>query len=295
MSNGQLNLFGGSYMTPKERVLTALNHEEPDRIPLDVWIAPETAEILAKILHLDLASDPFALAKALGHDLLYCDIGICDGFNSIYKEDRKIGPNLYRDSWGIKWKRVDHENGAYCEFVEHPLANDDAYAAYAWPDPMVAEKEALKSYEKVLASCGRQYAILGAVPCTILEAAWYLRGFDRFLMDLCNNRDFADELLERSMQYHLVVSRKLVEMGVDIIWWGDDVACETGPLVARRVPRANQAEIRVHGARGEEDQQGRQDRLPLRRQSRLGIGRLCRHRLRCPQPPATGHQRFRGY
>lgn len=218
-------------MTPKERVLTTLNHEEPDRIPIDSWMAPEVVDAMAKILNVDLSSDRFALAKALGHDMLYSMVGICDGFNSIYKEERKIGTNLYQDPWGIKWRRKDYGGGSYCEFAEHPLANIKAYDTYKWPEPIEAEKDGLKVYEELIESCGRQYAILGAVPCTVLETAWYLRGFDRFLADLCNNRDFADELLEKAMQYHLAVSRKLVEMGVDIIWWGDDLSVENGPLV----------------------------------------------------------------
>ena len=82
-------------MTPKERVLAAVNHEEPDRVPIDSWMAPEVANKMVAILNLDISRDRFALAKALGHDMLYGSLGICDGFSSIYKEERRIGDNLY--------------------------------------------------------------------------------------------------------------------------------------------------------------------------------------------------------
>ena len=90
--------------------------------------------------------------------------------------------------------------------------------------------DGLKMFEDLIAQCGKKYAILGGVPCTMLEAAWYLRGLESYLMDLYSNRDFAVELLDRTMKYHLAISKKLVEMGVDIIWWGDDVANENGPF-----------------------------------------------------------------
>lgn len=224
-------------MNSKERVLATINHEEPDKVPIDSWMAPEIADEMVKLLNVDLNKDEFALAKALGHDMLYRTLGICDGFNSIYKKDRKIGENLYQDAWGIKWRKKSQQYGCYCEFAEHPLANIKKYNSYKWPDPMVVEKDGLKMYEELIATCGKGYAIMGAVPCTILEGSWYLRGLENFLMDLYTNSDFANELLNRMMKYHLAISKKLVEMGVDIIWWGDDIGYEKGPFISPKLYR----------------------------------------------------------
>ena len=58
-------------MTSKDRVLMAINHEEPDKVPLDSWIAPEVAHVLIELLDVDTGADPFALAKRLGNDILY--------------------------------------------------------------------------------------------------------------------------------------------------------------------------------------------------------------------------------
>ena len=74
-------------MNSKERVLTAINHEEPDKVPIDSWISPEVAKAIINGLGLDEQSDPFILDKTLGNDLLYHNLGFCDGFSSIYKED----------------------------------------------------------------------------------------------------------------------------------------------------------------------------------------------------------------
>jgi uroporphyrinogen decarboxylase len=224
-------------MTPKERVLTTLNHSEPDKIPYDSWMVPEVADQIIKLLNVDLNKDRFALAKTLGHDMLYSSLGICDGYNSIYKPERRIGENLYQDAWGIKWAKKSQEFGCYCEFVEHPLADINNYPHYKWPDPFKAEEKGFYLYEELIATCGKEYAILGGIPCTVFEAAWYLRGLENFLIDLYTNRDFAIELLNKCMDYHLAISKKLVAMGVDIIWWGDDVSCETGPLISPQLFR----------------------------------------------------------
>lgn len=224
-------------MNSKERVLTAINHEEPDKVPIDAWLAPEVSEVIIKLLNIDISKDRFAMAKALGHDMLYTNIGMCDGFNSIYREDRKVGENLYQDLWGIKWRKKSHKYGSYCEFAEHPLANIKNYDNYKWPDPLNSLKKEIEMYRKLIEKDGKEYAILGGVACTMLEASWYLRGLENFMMDLITNKDFAIELLDKTMNYHLTVSKKLVEMGVDIIWWGDDISNERGPYFSPKLYR----------------------------------------------------------
>jgi uroporphyrinogen decarboxylase len=224
-------------MNSKERVLTTINHEEPDRVPIDIMIAPEVAYTLIDTLCLDLESDPFALSKILGNDILYGFLGFCDGFSSIYKEERKIGENLYQDQFGIKWRSKSQKYGRYCEFAEHPLADIKKYDNYKWPDPLIAENEGIEMYKKLIDESGDEYAIIGSVACSMLEASWYLRGLENLLMDFYLNKDFVEELFDKTMAYTLKLSKKLVEMGVDIIWWGDDIAVEKGPLIDPKLYR----------------------------------------------------------
>ena len=224
-------------MLSRERVLMAIAHEEPDKVPLDCWLAPQISEELTKALNLDLSKDRFAFPKSMGHDMLCHNLGIGGGFNSIYMPDRKIAENLYQDNWGIKWRRKNHDYGSYCEFAEHPLADISNYDKYKWPDPTEIEKADFKICEELISTSGDEYAIMGGVFCTIFEASWFLRGMENFLMDLYVNRDFAIELLDKTMNYHLQVSKKLVEMGVDIIFWGDDIGCEKGPLIDPKLYR----------------------------------------------------------
>jgi uroporphyrinogen decarboxylase len=224
-------------MNSKERILTTINHEEPDKVPLDSWISKEVEEEIIKGLNLDIKSDPFILGKTLGDDLLYLNLGFCDGFSSIFKEERKISKNLYQDPFGIKWRKKSHQYGSYCEFAEHPLADLKDYDKYRFPDPFQIHKKEFEDYEKLIESDGSNYGILGGVACTMFEASWYLRGLENFLIDLYKRKDFATELLDETMKYSLVISKKLVEMGVDIIWWGDDISDERGPYLNPKLYR----------------------------------------------------------
>lgn len=65
-------------MKHRERVLTALNHEEPDRCPMQISFTPEFAARLIEDLHIKnkLAHNPhgggntYELERALQEDLL---------------------------------------------------------------------------------------------------------------------------------------------------------------------------------------------------------------------------------
>ena len=219
-------------MTSKDRVLMAINHEEPDKVPLDSWIAPEISDELIKLLGVDTRADPFALAKRLGNDILYRMVGFCEGFSTLHDESRKIGNNLYQDDFGIKWSYKAQEYGGYCEMVEHPLADIRNYDRFQWPDPLEVSKVGLQENRALIERDGKDYGIIGAVACSMLEGAWYLRGLENLLLDLASNLDFVNDLLDHTMEHSLALSRELVKMGVDILWWGDDFSMENGPLMA---------------------------------------------------------------
>ena len=219
-------------MTSKERVLMAINHEEPDKVPLDSWIAPEVSDQLVELLGVDTSADPFALSKRLGNDILYRMIGFCEGFSAMFDDSKKIGDNLYRDDFGIKWSYEPQEHGGYCEMVEHPLADIRHYDDFEWPDPLEVSRVGLAENRALIERDGKDYGIIGAVACSMLEGAWYLRGWENLLLDLATNLDFVGDLLDHTMAHSLALSRELVRMGVDILWWGDDFSVESGPVMS---------------------------------------------------------------
>ena len=77
-----------------------------------------------------------------------------------------------------------------------------------------------------------EYWIVGVTVTTIFETAWALRGYERLLTDLVTDPDLAAAILEIPYRYHLAAAQRLVEMGVDMIWVGDDVGSQAGMLIS---------------------------------------------------------------
>jgi uroporphyrinogen decarboxylase len=104
--------------THRDRVLAALNHEEPDRIPIDFGGTSATAlstpayEELKRHLGLehetavmsrihDLASPDEAILERFDVDTRYLSFGATFG-----ERDRAIDETTFADEWGVVWKKT---------------------------------------------------------------------------------------------------------------------------------------------------------------------------------------------
>ena len=81
-------------MTPRERVLSAISHRQPDRVPVDFWASPETIAMVQKELGL---ADEEAVLRRFGVDLRY--------FNGpALKAGKEFSPEpgVVVDHWGVR-------------------------------------------------------------------------------------------------------------------------------------------------------------------------------------------------
>ncbi|MHC4865556.1 MAG: uroporphyrinogen decarboxylase family protein [Planctomycetota bacterium] len=221
-------------MSHRERVIMALEHRQPDRCPMQISFTPEFAERLRADIGQKTGhqhnphggGNTYELERQLGVDMLLTSVGWA---NSYYQSD-----GAYTDEWGIGWEPVEYETrfgkGRYTEMVKRPLAEDDAIEHYQPPDPNRPQLYA--DAEQAIAEFKDEYWIVGVTVTTIWETAWALRGYERMLMDLMTNPDLANRILDIPYQYHLTAAKKLVEMGVDMIWIGDDVGTQKAMLIA---------------------------------------------------------------
>lgn len=179
----------------------------------------------------------YELERALDQDILITSVGWANSYyaNHIYGD----GGDSYTDEWGVGWKDVAYQTkfgaGHYTEMVKHPLADDEAIDAYQPPDPnrpalYVEAQDLIREYQE-------EYWIVGVVHTTIFETAWALRGFTQTLIDLAQNPDYVHRLFDIPFQYHLAAARKLVEMGVDMIWFGDDVGAQDRMIISPKMWR----------------------------------------------------------
>jgi len=222
----------------RDRVLMALNHQQPDRCPIQISFTPEFAARLRQDIGNNHKSghnphgggNTYELERMLDQDLLLTSVGWA---NSYYSQPCKPGEG-YTDEWGIGWKAAEYETkfgkGIYTEMVGHPLSEDSAIDSYTPPDP--TRPELYLEAERVIRDYKDEYWIVGVTVTTIWETAWALRGLEKMLMDLVLNPKLAERILDIPYNYHLTAAKKLVEMGVDMIWIGDDVGAQEAMIIS---------------------------------------------------------------
>ncbi|MEN8172468.1 MAG: uroporphyrinogen decarboxylase family protein [Chloroflexota bacterium] len=226
-------------MKHRDRVQIALNREVPDRCPMQISFTPEFAARLRKDMGItdDDAHNPngagnsYQLERSLDEDILLTSVGWS---NSYHMDDKP-----YTDEWGVGWDIQAYETpfgaGNYTEITSHPLADDQKIDSYVPPDP--TRLELYVDSEQMIREYKDEYWITGVTVTTIFETAWALRGFEQLMVDMAIDPDTANQILEIPYQYHLSAAKKLTELGVDMIWTGDDIGAQNKMLISPKMWR----------------------------------------------------------
>jgi len=244
-------------MTSRERVIAALNHREPDRVPVDIGgggstsISIEANERLMR--HLGMEGRCAELSKlfrvaALDERVMQRLGSDCRPFRS--KSPRHwtpppSEPGMTVDIWGVTWKlQLIGEGHYYWEIARSPLANATTadLKHYPWPDPLDPGYTAGLRAEAESLFINTEYAIEASSGfSSFWELACNLRGLEQMLMDLVLNRRFVEALMEKVLEINLAgTERFLQEVGpyIQIYRTADDLATQGGLLMSLEMYRS---------------------------------------------------------
>ncbi|MBI9016327.1 MAG: hypothetical protein JEZ07_03595 [Phycisphaerae bacterium] len=212
-------------MNSKQRIAMALNHQQPDRTPFFASFVPE----IEQAIRTEQNITEYDMGVALGNDMVKSCVGLEMSF---YGQPHP----RYVDPWGITWQYIDNEFGTFTEIDEHPLAGDlSKIDNFQIPDPY--EETQYDDFRKKMKLYGKEKWMIGSNQISIFEACWYLRGMEDFMVDLALNQDYATTLIDKVMQFPKVSTAKFIEMGADMVWFGDDIACQQNMMLSMRMWR----------------------------------------------------------
>ncbi len=245
-------------MTSRERVLAAINHEEPDRVPIILGVSNATSikmptyQEVKKLLGIDAPDEyiydwPELGTAAIDEETmqrLHSDVrGVTDlEPEHIRKRNHEREPHSpYIDSWGSG--QVEITPGHWFPGV-HPMAEASTLEEienYPWPDMSDPTRIAhVREAARKLAE-QNEYAIM-ATPWLLFpfERAHAMQGMDVFLLNMGLNPDFAKALLEKILQVcKELMGPFLAELGdnVDIIKIGDDLGTQSSLMISPKMYR----------------------------------------------------------
>ena len=220
-------------MNSRERVITAMNRNVPDRVPFDIagfaGRAWDTFRTRSK------SEDPFEYFNTDVRHVWMRGPDDLPDYSKYYK-DEKFPAGTGFDPHGVAQVPGSFEHFTHIvsplrnatdikELIEYPLPDYTRPECYAHVIPNIEE------YHK------RGLAVTGGMECTLFEHAWQIRGMEPFLTDLYTQPEWAEVLVDKWLKVRLFIITKYAEAGADIIRMGDDVGMQTGMMMSPEIWR----------------------------------------------------------
>jgi uroporphyrinogen decarboxylase len=231
-------------MRPKERVLTALAHQEADRVPVDfaaTTVTGITYPAYQKLReYLGLESEKEARISHIHQGTAVPGEDILEIYESDFRTlSMKISPrghvvkkteDGFYDEYNLRWRKLDYDYSP----VSSPLreCTVDQLDTVQWPDPYDRSRvEGLREEARQLRD-ETGFAIVADIMCRgPFELAVKLRGYEQFFTDLHLDVRFVDALLNKITETIIGLwDVYLSALGdcVDVVCQGDDIGTQAG-------------------------------------------------------------------
>jgi uroporphyrinogen decarboxylase len=241
-------------MTSRERVVTALAHKEPDKVPIDLngtlvtaltRIAYNNLRDFLKMkadLEPNISSREMDTVRSWEDLLLHYEVDTrCVHFQTpLLSKGRDMPDGSYYDDFGIRWRKAAY----YYDAIERPLAEVDTVEGLEkaqWPELYDKGRVAgLRDFAKDLYE-NTDYCLVADIPgLGPFEGACFTRGYDKFPMDLYLNQTFTEALMDKFTDTMIAFwDMFLDEVGeyVQVVAQGDDVGMQTGTFISPEMYR----------------------------------------------------------
>ena len=214
------------------RVKTALNHIEPDRIPIGLELAPEVKISLKEYLDIE---DDEKLLKRLGIDIrqVFPDY---IGPGELYYDHGVDAEGI--DIWGVERIRVKNKFGVYYDIIDNPLKNIQSIEeieSYPWPKVDWFDFDSISGQIERIEEEGEYWIILrGAGSC--FECAWALRGFEELLIDMMTMPEIVRGIMEKVTNFFIDLAKeslKIAKGRIDMVRLHDDIGSQSGLFISK--------------------------------------------------------------
>lgn len=208
-------------MNGRERFLTALRREQPDRVPVWELIVNEPTRSTWGASSLE----DFVEAEDLDGITVFEDTPLTPVEADDIAMDG-IG-EAASDHWQVVWRNTDvaipyPESG--------PISGPEDLAAYSPPDR--DDDARVASLRSAVARFKGERAIVFLTHDAFEFSHYLLGGMDKLLMAYIEMPDFVHDLAQMVMEYKIHLMKKAVALGADAIVSGDDYAATHGPAMS---------------------------------------------------------------
>ena len=241
-------------MNSRDRVMMALDHKEPDKVPIDcgatIVTAPTRIAYHNLREYLGMGEDVNPTTSHRQMDTVYPQEDFYQRYEVDFRtvamkgpwefESKEMPDDSFYDEFNIRWKKASY----YYDVVERPLADCETVQDLekaVWPDPYDPGRvEGLREEAKALYE-NTDYAIIADIMALgPFEGGCVLRGYEQFCVDLAWDPKFAEALLDKITDTDIELWDSFLNaVGdyVQIVCQGDDVGMQTSLYISPEMYR----------------------------------------------------------
>lgn len=246
-------------MNSRERVLTALNHKEPDRVPFDMGgtVVTGISATAYKKLRAHLGLPPVQPTIVdIFQQIARVDDDVMDRFgvdvknisprsSATFQIEIKDGGDYtcFHDEFKIGW-RMPKDGGLYYDMFEHPLAGTITEAdvdRFPWPDPHDPARFAgLREAALKVMNEEQRAVVVGSMSAGIMEVYAWTRSFKDYFTDFAADEKLAGKFMDRIVEMQLAYWDRMFDTigdAIDVAGTADDFAGQAGMLISPRTYR----------------------------------------------------------
>ena len=220
----------------KKRFLDAINMNKCESLSHGDQMIHD--KLVAEITHVSIdGDDGNALAKWMTEEMTdanferhlrarkFLGMDWCQVFPMETIQDESVteaGHITFKDIWGT----VQVVSAESNEIIEKPIESVEGLKTYRFPDPSSFGYENIKRWVK-----DGTFAV-----CAQLDNGFFkvnqLTGFEEYMYYVVTNNKEMHELMERFLEFEIAMADHLIDLGVDVIWLGNDFCYNKGPFMS---------------------------------------------------------------
>jgi uroporphyrinogen decarboxylase len=224
-------------MNSRERVLKAFKLLKglPDRVPIQFDLCRNLADHFGKEYNIpvnyteNLYEDVTyrisanELRTVMGSDVVVTGASVSDNYKIVKEAD---------GTWLNEYKMRMRQGDIYVEVVDYPLSHAETKSdiqAYQFPDPYAPGR--FRDAERLVKKYHDNYLVFGDIEVTVFSLAHQLAGMEKLLVDMMMEAEYVVPLFEACADFQTRIGLRLIDLGVDAIWFGDDFGTQTSLII----------------------------------------------------------------
>jgi uroporphyrinogen decarboxylase len=239
-------------MLPKERMLRALEHHEPDRVPIGEIAADW--EITERVLGhptyyrskwreyvAEWEGKRDEIANSYRHDIVdlvrklewdFATVPPVPARGKTYRKPQMLGEYTWRDASGKVW-RYSPQSGGHAMLMEAPAMNIEDIVV---PDRFEIDESQLEAVSYTVKELGGTHLVVGRIPA--LSFPWQQTvGMEEFLTRMVTQPDFVRKAISAYRVQMVAWIEAMCDVGVDAILETADYCDNRGPMMGPRLFR----------------------------------------------------------